>query len=412
MKKIVIHSPKEVSQDIKDAAAEAVQDFIDMFPEYKDSFVIEHQDTGVIQDKIISQSEYDAMPDNDYKRQFVKSGDRYILTPQDSAHPDKINLPKLAYLLGYTYSHYAKDDLPICLVNRDVVPFCYGFTGGTKTTDAIAISTVTCQNNKEFIKTIIIHELGHAFNATYKERINVHNDANLGPHCTNADCIMGESNYSYLNQKRLERKQQGRPPFCDECITAIRECMAHMPELTRAVEAQTRQPQPTNEFRETLPVYPHNSLSWKKDLRLFYKQVAVDNNYEYKENLSSQNYMAKLKKADGSVLDIEANNEYHVALGATDTQGHSTIPSLKDMRDLVKYAQSKNSGMNFAPNNEPEFNARLMIACLEAQPRPLKMRNNPRVTQEFLAQLDPQTRQHLQNALHPQTQRQSTGRTL
>lgn len=68
-----------------------------------------------------------------------------------------------------------------------------------------------------------MHEFGHILNATHERRPHTKDDPALGVHCTNDKCIMGESNYHDLTRERLERKRKNRPPFCDECIAAMRE---------------------------------------------------------------------------------------------------------------------------------------------------------------------------------------------
>ena len=206
---------------------------------------------------------------------------------------------------------------------------------------------------------------------------------------------MGDDNYEQLAREYKQRKLNDKPPFCNDCIAAIRDCMSRMSDLTKEVVLQ--------EFIQTLEPEPHNDNEWKHGLREFYQAVAQRDGSTYKEDRKSSNYMAKIVRTDGSSLSIEANNEYHVALGASDKNDVPDVPSLEDMRDLVKYAQSKNSGMTFGKDNEPEFNARLMIACLEAKPQPLKMRNQPKIDEAFLSKLSAETRRHLKIVLAPQT---------
>ena len=408
MKKFVIHTPDGIQPSQKIQVNQAVEEFISMFPEYRNSLKIEFRDDLHIMGKEVSQAQYDALSDNQ-KKNFVKSPrgtwlvphkstEWYILSSQTS--DGKTDIRKLSALQGERVTDTAQNEIPICLINGDVSPFCYGYTGGmTRTlTDGqkidgttVVLSAKNCGNDPEFLKTIIIHELGHVFNATHTAR--AHTVEQNGPHCTNPLCIMGADNYQQLRDERLRRKANGQPPFCDECIESMRDYMSHMPELTREVHIE--------QFNNGLPVLPHNNDNWKNDFRTFYQNVAQRDGNTYVESPDSANYLARIKRADGSTLEIEANNEYNVALGATNTSDGTDIPSLKDMRDLVKLAQSKNSGMDFAEDNEPEFNARLLIACLEARPAPLKMRNQPQVTPEFLAQLQPETKRHLQSALNP-----------
>ncbi len=415
MKKFVIHTPNGINPSQKLQTKQAVEEFISMFPEYRNSFKVEFRDDANVTGKEIDQAQYDALPDNEQKRKFIKSSrgtwlvphqsmEWYILSSQNSN--GEINVQNVAKLHGERISEADSNEIPICIVNGNVSPFCYGYTGGTITTfpdgrqvenSAVILSAKNCGNDPEFFKTIVIHELGHVFNATHSGR--AHTVQQNGPHCTNALCIMGASNYQQLRDERLRRKNNVQPPFCDECIESMREYMSHMPELVREVHVER--------FRGCLPVLPHNNDNWKNDYRTFYQNVAQRDGDTYVESPDSVNYLARIKRADGSTLEIEANNEYNVALGATNTSDGTDVPSLKDMRDLVKLAQSKNSGMDFAADNDPEFNARLLIACLEARPAPLKMRNQPEVTPEFLAQLKPETKRLLQATLNPQQPQRS-----
>ena len=443
MKKIVLCVPEGMNQTLKTAGKEAIKEFVSMFPEYKDSFEIEIRDDAHIRDKEISQAQYNTLPPNQ-KRGFIrsprgtwlvphKSMEWYILSSQAADGSNKVDVGKMTTLQSKHNINSENIEVPICLINSNLSPSCYGYTGGVVKTkngvkteaSSVVVSAKACQNDKELIKTIIIHELGHVFNATHARRANV--VESNGPHCKNHLCIMGASDYPELNQERLRRKARGNPPFCDECIASMREYMSRMPELVRRVQTQqiqTPQQQPVNrpiimptglptaplppteQWTEVLPVLPHNNREWKKEIREFYKNVAARDGDTYKENIRSQNYVARIKRADGSTLEIQANNEFNIALGATKTPQRDNLPSLKDMRDLVKLTQQKKSGMNFGENNEPEFNGRLLIACLEAQPKPLAMRNRPQITPEFLAQLQPETKRHLQALINGRQQQQ------
>ncbi len=420
MKKIVLYTQKGVDDSLIAAAHEAIDEFISMFPEYKNSFTIELRKDENIHD-------------------FRHSLENKIVSSRDSSRPGEINAANLTDLLGQDVCNNGRsDEIPVCLVDdkifdknningQAVFSDCFGLTTKKLNYDALVVSAEVCGFDKELIKTIFIHELGHVFNATHQNRANTVYDETKGTHCKNDLCIMGDNKYPELNQERLRRKAQGNPPFCDECIASMREYMSRMPELVRRVQTQQIQtPQqqpggrpiimptglptaplpPTEQWTEVLPVLPHNNREWKKEIREFYKNVAARDGDTYKENIRSQNYVARIKRADGSTLEIQANNEFNIALGATKTPQRDNLPSLKDMRDLVKLTQQKKSGMNFGENNEPEFNGRLLIACLEAQPKPLAMRNRPQITPEFLAQLQPETKRRLQAIINGRQQQQ------
>lgn len=416
MKKIVIHSQDGIDARQKLWAREAAHEFLEMFPEYRNSFRIEFRDDAHLTHKEISQAEYDALPDNAEKLQFIRTANGTWLVPYESMQwfveqakkpnrrrgTDKIDVHILTALQFARIQRKAPDEYVVSIVKGDFDPNCYGLTNG----DAFTLSSDSCQE-KEFFKTIFIHEMGHIFNATHANR--AHTIQRNGPHCTNPLCIMGASNYHQLRDERLRRRANGQPPFCDDCISSMRDYMANIQGLTREIQVEHHTPpqpqQPRREFMETLPVLPHNNNNWKNEFREFYQNTAARDGDTYSEDTNSQNYLARIKRPDGSSLEIEANNEYNVAIGTANAPDGDDIPPLKDMRDLVKLAQQKNSGMNFGRDNEPEFNARLMIACLEVRPQPLAMRNQPDITPEFLAQLKPQTKRQLQNLINPPTGR-------
>lgn len=367
MKKIVIYTQNSVSPVQKFWAKEAAQEFVSMFPEYKNSFEIEFKDGDI--EQFVTQS-------LDPKTRKVNA------TTLTNLQNDKlIVLNSADIFVNLIKGSFSKDEAGKIL---------YGLTIG----NSFSISGETC-SDEDLFKAIFIHEMGHVFKATYQGRANiVHSDVK-GDHCTNHLCIMGDDNYDLLAQEYKQRKLNDKPPFCNDCIAAIRDCMSRMPDLTKEVVLQ--------EFIQTLEPEPHNDNEWKRGLREFYQAVAQRDGSTYKEDRKSSNYMAKIVRTDGSSLSIEANNEYHVALGANDKNNVPDVPSLEDMRDLVKYAQSKDSGMAFGKDNEPEFNARLMIACLEAKPQPLKMRNQPKIDEAFLSKLSAETRRHLKIVSAPQT---------
>lgn len=408
MKKIVIASQDGTPPQCKKWAKDAVVEFLAVFPEYKNSFAVEFRDDAHATHKKISQAEYDNLPNDTYKSQFVKDDDGSWLVPYESmawylAQAKKPNQRRgsdtvdLSILNGLNCAYIknkAPDEIICNLIGDRFSSSCYGY-GAEGKMMAISTSNPACQD-EEFFKTIMMHELGHIFRATHRGREHTVYDNTAGNHCTNSDCIMGDRDYDRLSRERLARKARGNPPFCNECIASMREYMENMPELTKEMDVQQISQPNRPEFVSQLPELPHNDDSWKDGFRAFYRDVSTREGSVYKEAEDKVNYLAKLERQDGSVLEIEANNEYNVALGAKNKDGQDEIPSLEDMRDLVKLAQSKNSGMNFAEDNEPEFDGRLLIACLEAKPQPLDMKNKPELTPEFLSQLTPATKNKLQ----------------
>lgn len=440
MKKIVIFTQNGVSPQQKKWAKEAAEEFISVFPEYKDSFKIVFRDDDHLSGKEITQAEYDALPATSNKNEYIKNSDGKWLVPYKSmewylakAKSSRSHNAVDAAVLSDTSNDYLRrtgsTDIIVNLVKNkfDVDNgILYGLTSG----NSFSLSLASC-DNEALLKTIFIHEIGHVFNATHDGRSNITKNPQKGTHCTNDSCIMGDDKYEDLAQKYKNRHSNNWHMFCNDCIASMSEYMSHMPELEPHVQTQQlptpQQPvsrpiimptglptaplPPVEQWQEHLPSdLPHNDREWKKDIREFYQSVAARDGDVYKENISSRNYVARIKRTDGSTLEIEANNEYNIALGATNPNGDN-VPSLKDMRDLVKLTQQKNSGMNFGDNNTPEFNGRLLIACLEAQPKPLAMRNRPQITPEFLAELSPSTRTHLQNIINGQQQQRRAPQT-
>lgn len=411
MKKIVIATPNGINPKFKKWAKDATAEFLSLFPEYKNSFSIEFRDDANAPQKEISQAEYDRLPDDNHKLQFVKTANGTWLVPYESMEwfieqatkpnrrqgIDAVDVSILAGLQKARIEQKAKDEIVVSLLNGRFSPACFGYTLGEAIDAAsVAISLDNCPD-EEFFKTILMHELGHVFHATHQQRSNVHYDPNLGPHCTNDDCIMGERDYPRLSRERLNRKAQGRPPFCNECIEEMRRYMERMPELSRELNV-THTP--------SLPELPHNDDNWKNDFRVFYQNVANRDGFVYEEDEQAHNYLANIKRTDGSSLNIEANNEYNIALGATDANGQSDYPKISDFEDIIALARKKKAGINFGKNNDNEYNARLLIACLEANPK-ISVSNKPDVNEEFLASLQPGTKARLLAAMQRQQQQQN-----
>ncbi len=413
MKKIVIASQNGINPKYKKWAREATAEILSLFPEYKNSFTIEFRDDTNSPHKEISQTEYDNLPDDNHKLQFVKTARGTWLVPYESMEwfveqatkpnrrngSDAVDVSILAGLQKARIEQKAKDEIVVSLLNGRFSPACFGYTLGDAINAAsVAISLDNCQD-EEFFKTILMHEFGHVFNATHQQRSNVHYDPALGPHCTNDDCIMGERDYHRLSQERLDRKNQNRPPFCNECIEEMRRYMERMPELSRELNVENRN-------TPSLPELPHNDDSWKNDFRVFYQNIANRDGFVYEEDEQTHNYLANIKRTDGSALNIEANNEYNIALGATDADGKSDYPKISDFEDVIALARKKKAGINFGKDNDNEYNARLLIACLEATPK-ISISNKPIVNEEFLASLQPATKARLLTAMQRQQQNQN-----
>ena len=161
----------------------------------------------------------------------------------------------------------------------------------------------------------------------------------------------GESGYIGLTQERLERKKKNQPPFCDECIASMRATLENMPGLVKAVAVS---------HDNALPVLPHNNDNWKDGWRKHYQAVAARDKAVYHEDAKNPNFVADITRADGSKLNLEANNEYNLSMGIVRDDGTDDIPSVKDFADVVAKAAKDNSQIEFASIEDDEFRARLL----------------------------------------------------
>lgn len=408
MKKIIIQTQQGINPQYKLWAQEAVQEMLKMFPEYKSSFKVEFEDDQRSGKETISQQEFDQLPDNADKKEYIKLKNGEYLVPHASTlwyirkasqgnRRNKINavdITEFAHLKADYLEKNQSGNILFSLLKEKINPPCYGY--GIEGLNAV-LSTLDCPD-KEFFITIFMHEFGHVLKATHKKRENTHFDQDLGTHCTIDKCIMGESNYNELNQERLARKQNNNPPFCDECIASMRDYLEKMPGLTKGL---------TISNINDLPALPHNNDNWKEEHRSFFTTTAQRRGFDYSEDANNANYKAQLTKPDGSTLDIEANNEYNLSVGARKPDGSSTIPDYEDFSDIARKAREKNCIMEFGDIRDDEYKARLLIASLEIDP-PLKTKGAPHITPEFLNNLEPTTKIRLNKAMTRQRQQQQT----
>lgn len=407
MKKIIIQTQQGINPQYKLWAQEAVQEMLKMFPEYRSSFKIEFDDSQTNGKDKISQQEFDQLPDNADKKEYIKLKNGEYLVPHASTlwylrkasqknRRNKINavdITEFGRLKADYLEKNLSDAIIFSLLKEQINPPCYGY--GIEGLNAV-LSTLDCPD-KEFFITIFMHEFGHILKATHKNREHTRSDPDLGTHCTVDKCIMGESNYDELNQERLARKQNNNPPFCDDCIAAMRDYLEKMPGLTKGL---------TISSVNDLPVLPHNNDNWKEEHRRFFTAAAQSRGLDYSEDATNANYKAQLTKPDGSTLDIEANNEYNLSVGARKADGSATIPDYEDFADLARKAREKNCIMEFGDIRDDEYKARLLIACLEIEP-PLKTKGAPHLTPEFLNNLEPETKIRLNKAITRQQPQQN-----
>lgn len=137
---------------------------------------------------------------------------------------------------------------------------------------------------------------------------------------------------------------------------------------------------------------------FKKALREVFQPAAQKEGSTYVEDIKAVNYQAQIKHSDGRIDYIEASSANNVSLTSADKDGNPQVPGMERFRNLVEYAQKQNKNISFGDIKSPEFKAKLMIACLEAQP-PVKMKGAPNLDKEFLDSLSDELKNQLHQAV-------------
>lgn len=395
-KKIVIENQKGVDPKYNTWAMEALDEMLNLFPEFKDKFEVEARGNFKPQGSEIEQADFDNLPDDNAKKLYIKLPSGKYLVPHASTDWYVEQTKLLSENNGFDSeimtklradSNAPEKPLTIMLACDEFAPLCSGYGVQNLGTSI----TTQDMDNKDFFKNVIKHELGHVFRATYSERSNIVEQS--GQHCTNADCIMeayGPNFETHLSQPLAK-------PFCDECIESMRENLRDLLENENSLTVNGN----------SLPETNHVDSSWKEPLRKFYTQSATDKGLQYVENVASKNFQAQLKNNDGSVTNIEASNLNTVALSAVDKDGKSKVPNQEIFDDQVKYARKNNlTAIKIGNIKTPEFKARLVLACMSANP-PMPMVNAPTLNDEFFKGVDTATRTKIE-ALAQQQQNQNS----
>lgn len=499
-------------------AEEAVQEFINLFPEYKDNFAIKednfsypnkdvletiaesnkrlYQSRGNVFDEASFWRMFDRLPDGSYQASLQK---QIALALRNGI----IDIQELSRLQADSTANQYSANTPI-LVNITKQK-TGGNIRGISNEMSINISAGTCANLgykgadlKTYFKDIIIHELGHSFNATHEGRQNAVN--NLGMHCTDKNCLMYE--YAYTDES-FNRRKKLKEPFCNDCMEAMREFMQNTLKFERSNDNQISKLSFPNEqeflsglsdeektFLKDYLDYLRNSgirrspedLLWDRTyllqkfrsqsknsstatdtLKQEFESIAKNFDWskeEYKSKISPQNrkqleirtsanqpevtitdkplsetaeksndplykvqlrgilrdsakaekleysetpqkdgFRAELKSADGRKVHIEANSPQEISMVSQNAEGEKITPAFRRFMDIVSYAQLRHASVTFGEIESPEFKAKLMMACLYAEP-PVRMKGAPHIDNEFLSQLSPQTAKTLHSAYY------------
>ena len=384
---------------------EAIQEFIDLFPEYKDKFAIEErnftyqnldilkavaernktayersrsdQNSTEVFDEVSFWQMFEKLPDGSYQASFRK---QIALATRNGV----VDIQKLSRLQSDSVGNGHSANMPI-LVNVTKQK-AGGNIRGISSKMSIDISAGTCANLgykgddlEAYFKDIIIHELGHTFNATHEGRQNV--VENLGTHCTDKNCLMYE--YAYTNES-FNRRKKRKEPFCQDCMTSMRNYMENTLLFGKANETQTlyvSQNQDDQTVAQNTP--PVVDKEAKKVLREVFQPSAEKQNAEYKEDLKAPEYRAEIKHANGSIDKIVATSAHNIALSAEDKDGKAQMPNMQRFRDIVALAKKQGSVIKFGNIKSPDFKALLMLACMEAKPA-MQMVGAPELNDEFL----------------------------
>ena len=239
-------------------AQEAVAEFMEMFPEYKGDYPVTNIGNWSSPNKIVSHMEYMRAPEN-RRSLYIPTTDGRFLAPFESTdwamatakmsainsgRPNQINASMLLSLMDIDPTVRQIPQLNVNLVKDDAFAgtpdnnFVYGL-GHQDRGFVLSAHRLERQYGdnpeylKEVVKTLVMHELGHVFSATFNGRHNVSNHDGYGNHCDCPGCIMRTDSKAKSNEQtndRLERKRRGEPPLCPECVASVK---FHLAELSR-----------------------------------------------------------------------------------------------------------------------------------------------------------------------------------
>ena len=359
-------------------ALEAVKEFLALFPEHKDKFEI-HVRAG---DKFCKVPYSELNKDNpkleevDYKEYKTTGGED--ITTTRGIDSEAVNRWLFNNARKDNFFHY------ICPTAESINGgLFYGMSDrlnpatydrasseDKKKYSQTSYVAVNINRGKEQFKSILKHELGHAFHATHDGRANI-KGTDAGCHCNNDGCLMQDGRENAVRQGKA-------PDFCQDCIKSMRKYMNSL----FNDNSHTMSPQ---EREEELPPNTEVDDSFKTPWREFAQKVkdALGEGAELEEDEKSSNFKATITK-DGVTTSIIASSANDVALGAKKADGSEEVPPMEVFKELAKKALKEDKNINFYDIKTPDFKARLLLACLEEK---VSMKNEPQITDEFLSQI-------------------------
>lgn len=265
-KNIFVITQNTVEPYFGEWAKEAASEFMGMFPEYKDDYPVRDIGNWSSARKTVNHAEY--MRLSEEKRSLcIPMTDGSFLVPFESTDwamamaklsarnegepSGYINADRLLDLMSQDPTVRQIPQININLVNDEIYAHnsegqkyqVYGF-GRPDKEEKLSVGAVlsvrhlkeTYGDNpeymKEVFKTLVMHELGHVFGATWEMRNHVSNRDGCGQHCTCPNCIMrtthGRSGNEKLTDDRLNNKRNGAPPLCPECHATVSVYMAQL----------------------------------------------------------------------------------------------------------------------------------------------------------------------------------------
>lgn len=148
---------------------------------------------------------------------------------------------------------------------------------------------------------------------------------------------------------------------------------------------QEENTQPTTEQEQTA------ENDFAAPYRQFYQEVAKKEGSTYGEDKSNPEiYHAALARQNGEKLIIKASSANQVSLAARDKDNNPKVPDYQDFNDLVKLAQSQGKSVSFGNIKNPEYKARLLLACME---NGVPVKNMPDLSE--MKNLEPETQKRI-----------------
>lgn len=258
-KKLVLEFEDGLASQYKKWTKEAVEKFVSLFPDFKDSFEIK-----LAQKSFVSKQEIEEAlarsPNHSAKEVwswFERQADGRYLTKNSidwhilhSTENGKINLLKwVRYKENGNDIASGEDPLKISISKR---PTDLGY-GISHNVGGPCISASQCGNDESFFKSVVMHELGHSFMATHCQRQNTVDNGLLGMHCADADCVMYQYDSNFRN--RMQRLAHVEKPFCSDCMSAMRNWMEDVLKLDHSQANQSQQQTSQKIKLQDLPMF-------------------------------------------------------------------------------------------------------------------------------------------------------------